>query len=46
VVRPLGMGLDEKALEAVRKYKFKPALKDGRTPVPVMVTIAVNFRLY
>ncbi|SRR6266567_1440370 len=46
VVRPLGMGLDEKALEAVRKYKFKPALKDGRTPVPVMITIAVNFRLY
>jgi periplasmic protein TonB len=46
VVRPLGMGLDEKALEAVRKYKFKPALKDGRTPVPVQVTIAVNFRLY
>ena len=29
VVRPLGMGLDEKALEAVRKYKFKPAMKDG-----------------
>jgi periplasmic protein TonB len=46
VVRPLGMGLDEKALEAVRKYKFKPALKDGRTPVPVMVTVEVNFRLY
>ncbi len=46
VVRPLGMGLDEKALEAVRKYKFKPAMKDGRTPVPVMITIEVNFRLY
>jgi TonB family protein len=46
VVRPLGMGLDEKALEAVRKYKFKPALKDGRTPVPVMITIEINFRLY
>jgi len=46
VVRPLGMGLDEKALEAVRRYKFKPAMKDGHIPVPVMVTIAVNFRLY
>jgi TonB family protein len=46
VVRPLGMGLDEKALEAVRKYKFKPALKDGKTPVPVMMSIEVNFRLY
>jgi periplasmic protein TonB len=46
VVRPLGMGLDEKALEAVRQYKFKPAMKDGRTPVPVMITVEVNFRLY
>jgi TonB family protein len=45
VVRPLGMGLDEKALEAVRKYKFKPAMKQGKA-VPVMITIAVNFRLY
>ena len=45
VVRALGMGLDEKALEAVRKYKFRPAMK-GRTPVPVMITVEVNFRLY
>jgi len=45
VVRPLGMGLDEKALEAVRKYKFKPAMKDGK-PVAVMMSIEVNFRLY
>ena len=46
VIRPLGMGLDEKAIEAVRKYKFKPAMRDGRTPVPVMVNVEVNFRLY
>jgi len=46
VVRPIGMGLDEKALEAVKKYKFKPAMKDGKTPVPVMITVEVNFRLY
>ena len=46
VVRPLGMGLDQKALEAVRKYRFRPAMKDGRTPVPVMITVEVNFRLY
>ena len=46
VVRALGMGLDEKALEAVRKYKFKPAMKDGKTPVPVMINVEVNFRLY
>lgn len=45
VIRPLGMGLDEKALEAVMKYKFKPAMKDGHA-VPVYLTIAVNFRLY
>jgi TonB family protein len=46
VVRALGMGLDEKALEAVRKYKFRPAMKDGKTPVPVMISVEVNFRLY
>lgn len=45
VIRALGMGLDEKALEAVHKYKFKPAMK-GNTPVPVRITIEVNFRLY
>jgi TonB family protein len=46
VIRHLDYGLDEKAVEAVSKYKFKPALKDGVTPVPVMITIEVNFRLY
>jgi periplasmic protein TonB len=46
VVRPLGMGLDEKALEAVKQFRFKPAMKDGKTPVPVMITVEVNFRLY
>lgn len=46
VVRPLGMGLDEKALEAIRKYKFKPALEDGRTPVPVMINVSIDFHLY
>jgi TonB family protein len=45
VARALGMGLDEKAIEAVKKYKFKPAMK-GNTPVPVMITVEVNFRLY
>ena len=46
IVRPLGMGLDEKAMEAVRKYKFKPAMRDGKTPVAVPVNVEVNFRLY
>jgi TonB family protein len=45
VVRALGMGLDEKAIEAVRKYRFKPALMDGR-PVAVMINVEVNFHLY
>ncbi|MGA9060096.1 MAG: energy transducer TonB [Terracidiphilus sp.] len=46
IARALGMGLDEKAIEAIRQYKFKPAMKDGRTPVPVLITIEVDFRLY
>jgi TonB family protein len=46
IVTALGMGLDEKAMEAVRKYKFKPAMRDGKTPVPVYVQVQVNFRLY
>jgi TonB family protein len=46
IVRALGMGLDEKAIEAVKKYKFRPAMKDGKA-VPVGgVTVEVNFRLY
>jgi len=45
VVQPLGMGLDEKALEAVKLYRFKPALKDGK-PVNARIWVAVNFRLY
>lgn len=46
IVRKLYPSLDEKALEAVRKYRFKPAMKGGMQPVPVMITIEVNFRLY
>jgi len=45
VVQPLGMGLDEKAMEAVRQYKFKPAIYKGK-PVAVEVNIEVNFRIY
>ncbi len=44
VLRPLGLGLDEKAIEAVMKWKFRPGFKDGR-PVAVAATIEVNFRL-
>ncbi len=45
VARSLGMGLDEKAMEAVRKWKFEPAMKDGK-PVSVQIMVEVNFRLY
>ncbi len=47
VVRSVGMGLDEKAMEAVRQYKFKPAM-DQKTnkAVPVQISFLVNFRLY
>jgi protein TonB len=45
VVRKLGMGLDEKAIEAVRQYKFKPSMYQGK-PVPVEITVEVNFHIY
>lgn len=44
VVRPLGLGLDEKAIEAVAKWRFRPAVADG-APVPWPATIEVTFRL-
>jgi TonB family protein len=44
VVKSLGMGLDEKAMEAIDKWKFKPGMKDGK-PVNVQATILVTFRL-
>jgi protein TonB len=44
VTRALGLGLDQKALEAVAKWRFKPGMKDGK-PVPVIATVQVNFRL-
>lgn len=45
VARTLGMGLDQKAVEAVRNWKFDPARKDGQ-PVSVQINVEVNFRLY
>ena len=44
VVKSLGMGLDEKAIEAVQKWKFKPGMNKG-TAVNVRAQIEVNFRL-
>jgi TonB family protein len=45
VQRPAGMGLDEEAFDSVRTWKFEPATKDGQ-PVPVMINVEVNFKLY
>jgi TonB family protein len=44
IVRPLGMGLDQKAIEAVQQWRFQPGLKDGK-PVPVTANLELNFRL-
>ena len=44
VVRPLGMGLDQKAIEAGEKWRFRPGQKDGKA-VPTQATIEVSFRL-
>lgn len=41
----LGMGLEEKAIEAVRQYKFKPAMYQGH-PVSVQIVIDVDFHLH
>jgi TonB family protein len=45
VSRTLGLGLDEKAIEAVERWRFKPAMKGGK-PVAVRVSVQVKFHLY
>ena len=45
VVQPVGYGLDQKALDAVMRYRFKPARRDGK-PVAVRIAVMVNFHLY
>ncbi len=44
VVRSLGLGLDEKAVEAAKQWKFMPALKDGK-PIAMPVQLTMTFRL-
>jgi TonB family protein len=46
VTRPLGMGLDQKAIDAMRNARFKPAMFKGKQPIPVMITVAVQCRIY
>jgi TonB family protein len=45
VLHPVGRGLDEKAVETVNSWRFKPATKDGR-PVAALITIVINFHLF
>lgn len=45
IVRSLGMGLDEKALEKAKTWLFEPGKKNGQ-PVSVAMTLEVDFRLF
>jgi TonB family protein len=45
VARPIGFGLDENAVEAIRKASFQPAVKDGK-PVSVLLDLVVQFRIF
>jgi TonB family protein len=44
IVRGLGLGLDQNAIESISQWQFKPGVKDGQ-PVKVAATIEVNYRL-
>jgi TonB family protein len=45
VARPIGFGLDESAVDSIRKASFEPAMKDGK-PVPVLLDLVVQFHIY
>ncbi len=45
VINALGMGLDEKAIESVKNWRFEPGKRDGH-PVPVEIAVEVDFHLY
>jgi hypothetical protein len=45
VARPIGFGLDESAVDSIRKATFEPAIYEGK-PVPVMLDLIVQFRIY
>jgi protein TonB len=44
VTQGLGLGLDERAIDAVKKWRFRPAMR-GKMPVPVSALVQVTFRL-
>jgi TonB family protein len=45
IARPIGFGLDEKAVDAIKNSHFKPATMNGQ-PVPVVIDLVVTFRIY
>jgi protein TonB len=45
VIRGVGMGLDGKAVDAVKQYRFKPAMEGGK-PVAVELNVEVNFQIF
>lgn len=45
ILSPLGCGLDAKAVQAVERWRFSPAVKDGQ-PVPAEIQVEVSFHLY
>ena len=45
VGQSLGMGLDEKAMEAVKNWRFRPAILNGQ-PVATQIAVQVDFHLY
>jgi protein TonB len=44
VAEGAGLGLDEKAIEALKGWRFKPG-ESGGVPVPVQASIEVNFKM-
>ena len=46
LIRSLEPGLDQNALDAVRRYRFKPAMRKDGTPAPAIITVEVDFHLY
>ena len=45
VTKPLGLGLDEQAIDCLEKWRFKAAEKDGK-PIATKMAVEINFHLY
>jgi hypothetical protein len=46
IARPIGFGLDEKAVEAIKASHFTPAVMNNGNPVPVVIDVVVTFRIF